>query len=80
VQLFASERRLPLKDVRAALKRMQFKRVAHRDGDDVSKVWRRGGPAAVRFKATTFTNQPCMLVKEFAVTALPPCPVRLNQV
>jgi hypothetical protein len=80
VQLFASERRLPLKDVRAALKRMQFKRVAHRDGDDVSKVWRRGGPTAVRFKATTFTNQPCILVKEFSVTALPPCPVRLNQV
>jgi hypothetical protein len=80
VQLFASERRLPLKDVRAALKRMQFKRVAHRDGDDVSKVWRRGGPAAVRFKATTYINQPCMLVKDFAVTALPPYPVRLHQV
>jgi hypothetical protein len=78
VQLFASERRLPLKDVRTALKRMGFKRVAHRDGDDVSKVWRRGGPAAVRFKATTYINQPCMLVKDWveAVTAAtPPCPV-----
>jgi hypothetical protein len=78
VQLFAAERRLPLKDVRAALKGAGFKRIAHREGDDVSKVWRRGGPAAVRFKATTYVNRPCELVKDWAeavTVATPPCPV-----
>jgi hypothetical protein len=80
VQLFASERRLPLKDVRAALTRAGFKRIAHREGDDVRKVWRMGRPeAAVRFKATTYVNRPCDLVKDWveaaaAVTGLPPLP------
>ncbi|MCP1852099.1 MULTISPECIES: virulence-associated E family protein [unclassified Bradyrhizobium] len=85
VQRFASERRLPLKDVRAAFKGLGFVTVAHREGDDVRKVWRRGGPAAVRFKAETFVNRPCELVVDrfvtgadmAAVTALAPCPVDL---
>ncbi|TAI60061.1 hypothetical protein CWO89_42790, partial [Bradyrhizobium sp. Leo170] len=90
VQLFASERRLPLKDVRSALKGLGFVRVAHRDDDnDVRKVWRRGGPAAVRFRAEIFVNRPCeMVIDKLAeaakavtsdgtasVTTMPPCPV-----
>ncbi|SCB37704.1 Virulence-associated protein E [Bradyrhizobium shewense] len=92
VQTFASERGLPLRDVRAALKGLGFVSVAHREGDDVRKVWRRGPPeAAVRFKAESFVNRPCELVVDrlaqmtkavtdvgmVAVTTIPLCPVGL---
>lgn len=86
VQTFASERGLPLRDVRAALRRLGFNAMAHRDGDDVRKIWRRGSPTAVRFKVEMFINRPCELVFDrfavtsadrAAVTAIPPCPVSL---
>lgn len=92
VQTFASERGLPLRDVRAALKGLGFAPVPHRDGDDVRKVWRRGrSEAAIRFKAETFVNRPCELIidrmaqaakavtaaENVAVTTMAPCPVGL---
>lgn len=82
VQTFASERKLPLRDVRAALKGLGFVSAPHRDGDAVRKVWRRGRPeAATRFKAETFVNRPCELMidrlAQAAVTAIPSCPVGL---
>lgn len=72
VQAFASERKLPLQDMRAALKRLGFKSTPMRDNGDVRKVWRRGRPeAAVRFKLETFVNRPA----ELMAMTLPPCPV-----
>lgn len=89
VQTFASERKLPLRDVRAALKGLGFTSVAHREGDEVRKVWRRGAGASVRFKAETFVNRPCELIVDrlaqaakavtdagtVSVTAIASCPV-----
>jgi hypothetical protein len=86
VQTFASERGMPLRDVRAALKGLGFAPVPHRDGDSVRKVWRRGrSEAAIRFKAEIFVNRPCELVVDrlaqvATVTTLPPCPVGLPPV
>ncbi|MBR0735774.1 hypothetical protein JQ581_02445 [Bradyrhizobium liaoningense] len=94
VQTFASERSLPLRDVRAALKGLGFVSVAHREGDDIRKVWRRGSPeAAIRFKAETFVNRPCELVVDrlaqaakavtdagMAAVTIPLCPVGLPPV
>lgn len=82
VQTFASERGLPLRDVRAALKGLGFAPVPHRDGEDVRKVWRRGhSEAAIRFKAETFVNRPCELIidklAQAAVTTTGLCPVGL---
>jgi hypothetical protein len=82
VQLFASERRLPLKDVRAALKGLGFASKAQRDGT-VGRVWRRGNAGtAVRFKAEIYTNRPCELRIDALTAAAraigslpPPCPV-----
>ncbi|MCK1322936.1 hypothetical protein IVA94_18940 [Bradyrhizobium sp. 156] len=95
VQTFASQRGLPLRDVRAALKGLGFVPVPHRDGDDVRKVWRRGrSEAAIRFKPEIFVNRPCELVidrlaqvakavsvaENVAVTPMAPCPVGLPPV
>ncbi|WP_338688987.1 VapE domain-containing protein [Bradyrhizobium sp. 26S5] len=82
VQTFASERGLPLRDVRAALKGLGFASTAHREGDDVRKVWRRGRPeTAIRFRAEMFVNRPCELVidrlAQASVTAMLPCPIAL---
>jgi hypothetical protein len=84
---FASERNMPLRDVRAALMGLGFKSTPIRRGT-VDRAWVRGNPdTAVRFKLEIFVNRPAELKMDTlamaakAVTGtkstVPPCPVGL---